>query len=165
MRAAGVIGSSGDLVHRSAETSGDTTCGAVVVLDQSTAAHWDPEVHDGPGWPVRDCAVLLTADTCGATGASSGAVLDFVEEHRATDPAELLDAAARCFPQPRIVAGHALADRLDPEFRTRHGIVEGAAYRLCTSAWAALAEHWPCDRYTLVADYDAHEGRLFQAGL
>jgi hypothetical protein len=144
---------------------GDTTCGAVVVLDQSTAAYRDPETHDGPDGPIRDCAVLLTVDTSGATGAGSGAVLDFVEEQRAADPAELLDAAARRFRQPRIVAGHALADRLDPEFRTRHGIVEGAAHRLCTSAWAALAEHWPCDRYTLVADYDAHEGRLFQAGL
>ena len=141
---------------------GDTTCGAVVVLDQSTAAYRDPEVHDAP---IGDCAVMLTADTCGADGAGSGVVLDFVEEHRAADPADLLDALADRFPELRIVAGHALAKRLDPEFRTRHGIVEGEANRLCTSAWAALAENWPCDRYTVVADYDSHEGRLFQAGL
>jgi hypothetical protein len=141
---------------------GDTTCGAVVVLDQSTAAYRDPEVHDVP---IRDCAVMLTVDTRGANGAGGGVVLDFVEEHRAADPADLLDALADRFPQPRIVAGHALANRLDPEFRARHDIVEGDAHRLCTSAWAALAENWPCDRYTVVADYDSHEGRLFQAGL
>jgi hypothetical protein len=139
--------------------TGGLADGAVLVLDQSTSPYRDPDVHDGA---VRDCAVLLSTDTAGA---GDGAVLDFVDEQAVIDPADPLRALARRIPRVRIVAGCVLADRLDPDFRIRHSIVTGPRHRLCTSAWAALAEHWPRDRYTVVADYDPHEGRLFQAGL
>jgi hypothetical protein len=50
---------------------------------------------------------------------------------------------------------------LEPE----SGVIDGPSHQLCTSVWAALAEYWPLDRYTIVADYDPHTSRLFQAGL
>jgi hypothetical protein len=139
--------------------AGEVADGAVFVFDQSTVPYRDPDVHDGL---VRDCAVLLATDTAGV---GDGAALDFVDEQPVVDPAGRLHALIRQIPRVRIVAGRMLADRLDQDFRTRHGIVAGPRHRLCTSAWAALAEHWPRDRYTVVADYDPHEGRLFQAGL
>jgi len=146
-------------ILRGMRLAGQLTDGAVFVLDQSTTPYRDPDVHDGT---ARDCAVLLTTDTADA---SDGAVLDFMDEQPADDPAERLDALIRRIPGVRIVAGRLLADILDPDFRDRHGIVAGPRHGLCTSAWAALAEHWPRGRYTVVADYDPHEGRLFQVGL
>lgn len=139
--------------------AGEVADGAVFVFDQSTVPYRDSDVHDGS---VRDCAVLLATDTAGV---GDGAVLDFVDEQPVIDPAARLHALTCRIPQVRIVAGRMLADRLDPDFRTRHGIVAGPRHRLCTSAWAALAEHWLNGQYTVVADYDPHEGRLFQAGL
>jgi hypothetical protein len=133
--------------------------GAVFVLDHSTVPYRDADTHDGA---VRDCGVLLYTDTAG-TG--DEVVLDFLEDQPVADPADSLTALVERFPQARIVAGHMLADRVDPEFRARHGIVEGPRHHLCTSAWAALALHWSPDLYTVVADYDPHTGRLFQAGL
>jgi len=50
---------------------------------------------------------------------------------------------------------------LEPE----SGVIDGPSHQLCTSVWAALAEYWPLDRYTIVADFDPHTSRLFQAGL
>ncbi|MCW6007287.1 hypothetical protein K1W54_22485 [Micromonospora sp. CPCC 205371] len=139
--------------------SGTLADGAVFVLDQTTAPYPDSSTHDGA---VRDCALLL----CTAPeGGDAGVTLDFLDERQVADPAEALDALARRLPRPRILAGRTLTDRLDKDFRARLGIVDGPARHLCTSAWAALTEHWPRDGYTVVADYDPHAGRLFQAGL
>ncbi|MGW2542461.1 hypothetical protein ACWC5I_16690, partial [Kitasatospora sp. NPDC001574] len=141
--------------------------GAVLVLDQSTLPYADPDTRPGD-----DCAVLVhtagpDAETAGPAGegmAPGDAELDFVTE-RSVDPNTALGELARQVPGVRIVAGRMLADRLDPALRASCDLVEGEADRLCTSAWAALAEHWTPDRYTVIADYDPHSGRLFQAGL
>ncbi|MEE1827970.1 hypothetical protein PUR61_38205 [Streptomyces sp. BE20] len=146
--------------------------GAVLVLDQSTLPYADPDTRPGD-----DCAVLVhTAGPDAEAGGPAGdgpagdgtapgdAELDFVTE-RSVDPNTALGELARQAPGVRIVAGRMLADRLDPALRASCDLVEGAADRLCTSAWAALAEHWTPDRYTVIADYDPHSGRLFQAGL
>lgn len=133
--------------------------GAVLVLDQSTVPYPDP---DPEGGPVRDCAVLLRTDPVGAQDAVE---LDFLDERRVADPADLAEALETRGAAARIVVGPALASRLSPPARARHDVVEGPSGYLCTSAWAALAAHWPRDRYTVVADYDPHAGRLFQAGL
>jgi hypothetical protein len=139
--------------------AGELANGAVFVLDQSTIPYRDPDTHDGA---VRDRVALLCTDTVGADGA---AVLDFIDEQPVADPADALVTLTHRLPGVRIVAGRMLADRLDPAFRARHGIVVGARRGLCTSAWAGLDEHWPRDQYTVVADHDPHAGRLFQAGL
>jgi hypothetical protein len=141
-----------DCMHR----SGTVAEGAVFVLDQSTVPYRDSDTHDRS---VGDCAVLLCTDR------DEEVRLDFLDEQPVADPADLLHASGRPYPRHRIVVGRALADRLDPEFRARHSVVEAPAHHLCTGPWAALAEHWPPDRYTVVADYDPHAGRLFQAGL
>jgi hypothetical protein len=114
--------------------------GAILVLDQSTLPYADP---DTPNDAVWDCAVLLYTDP-------AGAVLDFVDDTPVTDPTSALEAVQQRFPEARIVLGRTFA---------------GSSHQLCTSAWAALAEHWPLDRYTIVADYDPHTSRLYQAGL
>jgi hypothetical protein len=141
-----------DCMHR----SGTVADGAVFVLDQSTVPYRDSDTHDRS---VGDCAVLL------CTGADEEVLLDFLGEEPVVDPADLLDASGRPHPRHRVVIGRMLADRLDAGFRARHSVIEAPAHRLCTGPWAALAEHWPPDRYTIVADYDPHAGRLFQAGL
>lgn len=139
-------------------TAGQLTEGAVLVMDQSTLPYYDADTHTGPS---TDCAVLLGAGSAGGQGSME---LDFVDE-RAVGP----DAAAGLVvghgPVTRTVVGRMLADLVDPLTRAGGELVEGASDRLCTSAWAALAEHWAPDRYTVVADYDPHSGRLFRAGL
>lgn len=139
--------------------AGELANAAVFVLDQSTIPYWDPDIHDGV---VDDRVALLCTETVGADGA---AVLDFVDDQPVANPANSLARLAHRLPGVRIVAGRMLADHLDPAFRARHGIVVGDRRALCTSAWAVLGEHWPRDRYVVVADHDPHAGRLFQAGL
>ncbi|GAB3892868.1 hypothetical protein GCM10029964_068540 [Kibdelosporangium lantanae] len=119
----------------------DLRDGAIVILDQSSLPYPDP---DGDA-DVPDRAVLLCTDP-------AGAVLDFVDDTLVTDPTSALESLKRRSPEARFVLGQNLAGA-------------GFSYQLCTSAWAALAEHWPLDRYTIVADYDPHTSRLFQAGL
>lgn len=114
----------------------DLRAGAVFVLDQSSLPYQDPDTH--PGGPP-DRAVLLRTDP-------AGAILDFVDDTLVTDPTSALETLQRRFPDARIVVGW-------------------TSYQLCTSAWAALAECWPLERYTVVADYDPHTSRLFLAGL
>jgi hypothetical protein len=133
--------------------------GAVLTLDQSTVPYPDP---DPECEPVRDCAVLLCTDPADTRDAVT---LEFLDERRIAGPADLADALATRTAPDRLVVGPALARRLDPRVRARYDVVEGPPGHLCTSAWAALAEHWPDDRYTVVADFDPHAGRLFQAGL
>ncbi len=149
--------------------AGELSHGAVFVFDHGSAPYWDADVHDGPirdstvqDSTVQDCAALLCIDAVGAAGA---AVLDFVDERPAADPAKSLTMFTAHIPAVRIAAGRMLADRLDPEFLARHGVTAGGPGQLCTSAWAALAAAWPYDRYTVAADYDPHSGRLFQVGL
>jgi hypothetical protein len=139
--------------------SGALADGAVFVLDQTTAPYPDSGTHGGA---VRDCALLLRT---GPDDGDAGVALDFLDECPVDDPAPVLEALARRHPHSRILAGQTLAARLDPDLRARLDIVDGPAHHLCTSAWAALAEHWPREGYTVVADYDPHAGRLFQAGL
>jgi hypothetical protein len=138
--------------------AGTLTDGAVVVLDQSTVAYRDADPH---GRPAGDCAVLV----CAGSTAGEDVLLDYLDERPADDPADALDAAVRRLARPRILVGRTLADRLDAPFRDRYDVVDAPAHHLCTGAWAELAAHWPVDRYTVVADYDPHAGRLFQAGL
>ncbi|MFC8453502.1 hypothetical protein [Kitasatospora sp. NPDC057223] len=140
--------------------AGTLSDGAVLVLDQSTLPYPDPDTHAGP---ATDCAVLVRSDGAGEDE-EEGAELDFLDE-RVVDPNTALRALARQTPGARIVVGRMLADRLDPGLRSDLDLVEGPGDRLCTSAWAALAEHWTPERYTVVADYDPYSGRLFQAGL
>jgi hypothetical protein len=139
--------------------SGGLRDGAVLVLDQTTSLYRDADVHDAG---VRDCTVLLRTD---AADGDAGCELDFLDEEPVTDPTDALRLTAARFPRARVLAGRMLADRVDPRARDELGIVEGPRRHLCTSAWAALAQNWPPDRYTVVADYDPHAGRLFQAGL
>jgi hypothetical protein len=144
--------------------AGTLSEGAVLVLDQSTLPHLDPDTH---ARPITDCAVLMhsgCADGDEDGDEAEGVELDFVDE-RVVDPDAALRALARRTPGARIVVGRMLADRLDPGLRSDCDLVEGPGDRLCTSAWAALAEHWTPERYTVVADYDPYSGRLFQAGL
>ncbi|MDG4830662.1 hypothetical protein O7627_15315 [Solwaraspora sp. WMMD1047] len=133
--------------------------GAVLTLDQSTVPYRDPDPECDP---VQDCAVLLCTDPAGGPDAVT---LDVLDERRVADPADLADALAIRTAPARLVVGPALARRLDPATRARYDVVAGPPGQLCTSAWAALATHWPPDRYTVVADYDPHAERLFQAGL
>jgi hypothetical protein len=139
--------------------SGALTDGAVFVLDQSTAAYRDSDTHDRS---VGDCAVLLCTESAGV---GEEVLLDFLDERPVVDPTDLLDASMRRPTQPRLLVGRMLADQLDAGFRARHDIIEPPPHHLCTSAWMALAEHWPRDRYTIVADFDPHAGRLFRIGL
>ena len=139
-------------------SAADAAEGAVLVLDQSTLPYADPDTDAGA---AGDCAVLLRSD---AAGGDEAVELDFVDEQVA-GPDTALRLLAPHGPRARIVVGRMLADRLDPRLRAGHDLVEGAREGLCTSAWAALAEHWAPDRYTVVADYDPHSGRLFRAGL
>ncbi|WP_327674860.1 hypothetical protein [Kitasatospora sp. NBC_00458] len=146
--------------------TGGLAAGGVLALDQSTLPYDDPDTRPG-----GDFAVLIhtggTGDDAsgGPAGDRTGVVeLDFVSE-RSVDPDAALQGLARRLPGARIVAGRTLADRLDPALRAAYDLVEGPADRRCTSAWAALAEHWTPERYTVVADYDPHSGRLFEAGL
>ena len=138
-------------------SAGDVAEGAVLVLDQSTLPYFDPDLHTGPS---SDCAVLLRSDGAGGDDTME---LDFVDE-RVAGPDTALRLLADHGPQAGIVVGRMLAERLDPPLRPGPDLVAGAPDRLCTSAWAALAEHWTPDRYTVVADYDPHSGRLFRAG-
>ncbi|MGV9943177.1 hypothetical protein [Streptomyces sp. NPDC003401] len=148
-------------------TAGGLHEGAVFVLDQSTLPYFDPDAH---AEPHGDSAVLLRTDN--AEGDDPGAVmeLDLLDE-RVTGPGAALTLLLGDGheqgqePRARIVVGRTLAELLDPEPLTGHDLIVGAPDRLCTSAWAALAEHWSPDRYTVVADYDPHSGRLFRAGL
>jgi hypothetical protein len=133
--------------------------GAVFVLDQSTVPFRDRDTHDRS---VTDCAVLLCTEP---TGTGETVLLDFLDERTVADPSDVLDQLGHGLPQPLIVIGRMLADRLDAGSCVRRGVIDGPPRHLCTSAWAALAEHWSPDRYTIVADYDPHAGRLFQAGL
>ncbi|MEU0150297.1 hypothetical protein ABZ119_30825, partial [Streptomyces sp. NPDC006288] len=132
--------------------------GAVLVLDQSTLPYFDADTHTGPS---TDCAVLLSTDSGGGQPAVE---VDFVDE-RVAGPNAVARLLSGHGPRARVVVGRMLADLLDPRLRTGLDLVEGARDRLCTSAWAALAAHWAPDRYTVVADYDPHSGRLFRAGL
>lgn len=141
-------------------SAGEAADGAVLVLDQSTLPYADPDTDTGAG-PAGDCAVLLRGD---AAGGDEAVELDFVDE-RVAGPDTALRLLAAHEPRARIVVGRTLADRLDPRPRAGRDLVEGAREGLCTSAWAALAEHWAPDRYTVVADYDPRSGRLFRAGL
>jgi hypothetical protein len=161
--------------------------GAVFVLDQSTLPYFDADAHTEPR---GDGVVLLRTDNAQADGTAIGddpgatMELDFLDERVAGPDAALrllLDGAhanghggatARGHangrgqePPERIVVGRTLAELLDPAPFAGHDLVVGAPDRLCTSAWAALADHWSPDRYTVVADYDPHSGRLFRAGL
>jgi hypothetical protein len=97
-----------------------------------------PYVDPDTSGAAHDCAVLLY------TG-PEGVALDFVDDTPVTDPTAALETLQQRFPDAHIVA-----DWRSPR---------------CTSAWAALAGHWPLDRYTVVADYDPHTSRLFLAGL
>ncbi|GAA2835325.1 hypothetical protein GCM10010441_69760 [Kitasatospora paracochleata] len=139
---------------------GDLAEGAVLVLDQTTVPYRDPDV-DGTPLPPRDCAVLVRTD---CAGTEPGADLDFVDE-RTADPGETLRALLDRHPEARLAAGRQLVERLDARLRADERLVEGAGDLHCTSAWAALAEHWTPERYQLVADWDPHAGRLFTAGL
>ncbi|MFJ6215525.1 hypothetical protein ACIQGZ_19680 [Streptomyces sp. NPDC092296] len=138
--------------------AGSAAESAVLVLDQSTLPYLDPDTH---ARPISDCAVLLRSD---CAGEDEGADVDFLAE-QVVDPTVALRELARRRPEARIVVGRMLAERLDPGLSSDCDLVEGERDRLCTSAWAALAEHWTQDRYTVVADYDPHSGRLFQVGL
>ncbi|MBX7266517.1 hypothetical protein KIF24_11050 [Micromonospora sp. Llam7] len=71
--------------------------GAVLVLDQSTVPHPDP---DPEGGPVRDCAVLLCTDPVDAAGPADAVTLDFLDERCVADPADLADALATGPPPP-----------------------------------------------------------------
>jgi hypothetical protein len=150
--------------------AGRPAAGAVLVLDQSTLLYSDP---DTDAVPITDCAVLVRTggdsgeggtDGAGGLDGADGLDLDFVAE-RTVEPNAALRDLARRRPGARIVVGRMLADRIDPRLRSDCDLVEGPRDRLCTSAWAALAEHWTHDRYTVVADYDPHSARLFLAGL
>ncbi|GAA4989196.1 hypothetical protein [Kitasatospora paranensis] len=153
--------------------AGRPAAGAVLVLDQSTLLYSDP---DADATPISDCAVLVrTCDDAGpdgedgdvgdvGEGAVDSARLDFLAERAVEPNAALRDLATRR-PGARIVLGRMLADRVDPRLGSDCELVEGPRDRLCTSAWAALAEHWTQDRYTVVADYDPYSARLFMAGL
>ena len=143
-------------ILRSMQVAGELRDGAVFVFDQSTIPYRDPDTHDND---IRDSAVLL------CTGTDDGAVLDFVSEKPVIDLVAALTVALQQNPDARVVAGHLLASRLGDDFLTRHGIVAGPSRQLCTSAWAAVTENWPVDSVVVVADYDPHAGRLFQAGL
>lgn len=139
--------------------TGEPAAAAVFVFDHATVFYRDPETHDGS---IGDCAVLLRTEPADAP---DGATVDFLDESTTADPDDALEALALRAPGTAIVAGRALADRLRPDVRERLGVVEGPAHRFCTSAWSALADRWPLDRYTVVADYDPPTGLLFQAGL
>jgi hypothetical protein len=144
-------------ILRAMRQAGELADGAVFVIDQTTIPYRDPDTDDGE---IRDGMALLCTDSAGAEDA---AVLEFVSEQPAVDLAgaigELVATAVR------VVAGRTLAARLGDEFLARHGIIAGPRRQLCTSAWTAAAEHWPQDAPVVVADYDPHAGRLFQAGL
>jgi hypothetical protein len=140
---------------------GKMTDGAVFVLDQTTSPYPDPDVLAGQ---ASDCGVLIWTDSAGGEE-DPGADLDFIAEEQVADPNAALRELTLRLPEAVIVVGRLLAARLDPESRSRPGFIEGPVDQLCTSAWAALGEHWTPDRYMVVADYDPHSGRLFQAGL
>jgi hypothetical protein len=142
--------------------AGEPAAAAVFVFDHATVFYRDPETHDGS---VGDCAVLLRTEPADTHDGADGATVDLLDESTTADPNDALEALALRAPGTAIVAGRALADRLRPDVRERLGVVEGPAHRFCTSAWSALADRWPLDRYTVVADYDPPTGRLFQAGL
>ncbi len=139
-------------------TETGTGSAAVLVLDTSTSLYHDPDTHDVP---IDDCAVLLRTDP----REGEGAVLDFVDEIAVDDVDAALGDLCRRHPAAQVVIGRTLAEHLDA---APHAAAEvapaGGARRLCTDAWAALAERWPLDRPTIVADYDPHAGRLFSAG-
>lgn len=162
---------------------------ALFVFDQTTLPYPEPDVH---GRGRDNCAVLLHTDP--RSGPESArlvftderpvdgarearAALDGVWRHAAvpgTGPVRDLGPA-------RFVLGSTLAGFLPPHSADRgtgqaghgaaadDGLVMGSGRHLCTSAWAALAQSWPAgglpdDRVTVVADYDPHACRLFQAG-
>lgn len=146
-------------VLRGLRLSGRTDQGAVLVVDQSTLPYPDPDIVAGRD---RDCAVLLRTEPAGFADALE---VDFLAEQEVADPNAALEELARERPGARIVVGRMLADRLGPGPRGGDALTVGPPDQLCTSAWAALGEHWTSDRYTVVADYDPYSGRLFQAGL
>lgn len=133
-------------ILRGMRNAGTATDGAVMVFDQSTSFYYDADTHDVP---IADTAVLLRTDPQPGTGA----VLEFLEESAVDDASDGLRDLLHRYPDADLIVGRGLAaNATDPR-------------RLCTDVWALLAERWPLNRLTLVADYDRHAGRLFAAGL
>ncbi|MEY9933901.1 hypothetical protein ABH926_008564 [Catenulispora sp. GP43] len=133
--------------------------GAVLVIDQTTLPFRDRDLHSDP---IIDAAVLLTSGDADAM-----LELESLTEGIALDPGTALRAHAAQDPDLLIIMGRELCKRLRPlsngDFGTQ--FVAGAADQLCTSAWAALADHWDPDRRILVADFDPCAERLFEAWL
>lgn len=159
--------------------------GALFVFDQTTLPYPEPDVH---GADRDDSGVLLPTDP---RGEGRSARLVFTDERPVDGARQARAALAQAWRDaqeeaelpgagpPRFVLGCTLAGHLAGPGGDRDAgaagdagadVVEGSGRQLCTSAWAALARSWPAeglpgDRLTVVADYDPHAGRLFQAGL
>jgi len=133
-------------ILRGLRNAGTAADGAVMVFDQSTSFYHDADTHD---LPITDTAVLLRTDP----KPGAGAVLEFLDESAVDDATDGLRDLMHRYPDADLIIGRGLAaSEADPR-------------RLCTDVWASLAERWPLNRLTLVADYDRHAGRLFAAGL
>ncbi|WP_328912321.1 MULTISPECIES: hypothetical protein [unclassified Streptomyces] len=175
--------------------AGHSERGALFVFDQTTLPYHEPDVHgverDDCGVllhtdPRRDSqsARLVFTDERPVVGARQvRAALGEAWRDVSGDAAAPGTGPARADRPPRFVLGSTLAGHLaggsdehdldraaDPGADVDGEVVEGSGRHLCTSAWAALARSWPAgglpgDRLTVVADYDPHAGRLFQAGL
>lgn len=158
LRIVSALRASGAATADDAGTGSGTGTAAVLVLDTSTSLYHDAEAHDVP---IDDCAVLLRTDP----REGEGAVLEFVDETAVDDLDAALRDLRRQHPAAQVVIGRTLAEHLDAGPHHAPGAAPtGTTRRLCTDAWAALAERWPLEQPTIVADYDPHAGRLFSAG-
>lgn len=132
---------------------------AALVIDQTTLPYRDADVHTGSH---LDCAVLLSEPQD-----EDALELESLDEHVIAEPSARIRAQAGSDREALILAGSTLVRRLDPKLVGELGprLVRGSSAYLCTSAWAALAEHWQPSRRVFVADFDPHNSRLFEAWL
>lgn len=136
---------------------GELRRGALFAYDQN-AALWEEEqeVQSKP-----DSAVLLLL---GGDGASGGVRVEELAERTTPDPAAVLMETLDRRPEERVLAGRALTDRLGG-LASHPQVVPAPGTHLFTSAWMALARHWPLAGPVLVADFDPCAERLYSCRL
>ncbi|MFD4372913.1 hypothetical protein [Streptomyces sp. NPDC058486] len=130
------------------------TEGACVLFDQVAGG-----LPGGPTGAEADVDAVVLLHTASAGGAE----LLFLEEEPVTDPEPTLRTVLGAVPGAAVILGGALTEALPRDWPERDGTVGLSGRRPCTGVWSALADRWPVERPTVVADFEPNTGRLYVA--
>ncbi|MFE5729539.1 hypothetical protein ACFQ7A_01300 [Streptomyces sp. NPDC056528] len=130
------------------------TAGACVLFDQVTGG-----LPGGPAGAEADVDAVVLLHTAPAGGAE----LLFLEEEPVSDPEATLKTVLGAVPGAAVLLGGQLTEVLPRDWPERDGAVGVSGHRPCTGVWSVLADHWPVERPTVVADFEPNAGRLYAA--